>query len=90
VTTPVYTPAKRGDRLATLKALRDRIAHLIDQPTTSPKDVAALSRQLQDVLAAIEKEEPDTHEGSPLDEVNRRRAARATRPHPPRTGARRH
>jgi hypothetical protein len=45
--------ASRGDRLETLRALRDRLARELDL-TASARDVAALSRQLTDVLQQIE------------------------------------
>ena len=44
---------QRGDSLASLQALRDRLAAQLDA-TSSARDVAALSRQLTDVLARIE------------------------------------
>lgn len=56
--------ASGGDRLGTLRALRDRIAREIDT-TQSARDVAALSRQLTDVLAQIEdleKKEEQPHD----------------------------
>lgn len=52
-TTPLVAPAaSSGDQLDTLVALRDRIAHELDV-TRSARDVAALSRQLTEVLALI-------------------------------------
>lgn len=45
--------AARGDRLETLRALRDRLAREIDL-TASARDVAALSNRLTDVLQQIE------------------------------------
>lgn len=45
--------AARGDRLETLRALRDRLAREIDL-TASARDVAALSNRLTDVLEQIE------------------------------------
>jgi flagellin-like hook-associated protein FlgL len=53
-----------GDRLKTLKVLRDRLAAVIDD-TDSARDIAALSKQLTEVLEQI-----DTIENSkPGDEV---------------------
>ena len=52
-TTPLVAPvATEGDQLNTLIALRDRLAHEMDV-TRSARDVAALSRQLTEVLALI-------------------------------------
>lgn len=45
--------AAEGDHLKTLEALRDRLARKIDSPKTSPRDFAALTRQLTSVLADI-------------------------------------
>lgn len=45
--------AALGDRRETLRALRDRLSEEIDG-TGSARDVAALSRQLTDVLSQIE------------------------------------
>ena len=51
--TPRVAPvAAEGDQLNTLIALRDRLAHELDV-TRSARDVAALSRQLTEVLALI-------------------------------------
>jgi hypothetical protein len=69
--------AASGDRLDTLRALRDTLASAIDA-TESARDLAALSRQLTDVLeqvAECEKAAPKP-KGTPLDELATRRAAR--------------
>jgi hypothetical protein len=69
--------AASGDRVRALRSLRDVVARTI-AGTDSARDVAALSRQLTDVLAQIEaaeKAEPEK-KGSPLDELQNRRAAR--------------
>lgn len=47
--------ASEGDRLATLEALRDRIARAIDSPKTLARDLAALSRQLVQITAEIDE-----------------------------------
>lgn len=67
--------AATGDRVATLKTLRDVLAEQIET-TDSARDVAALSRQLTDVLAQIATLEPETKAVDPVDEIARRRAAR--------------
>lgn len=75
----LHEAAASGDRLYTLRVLRDRLAVQIDE-TTSSRDVAALSLRLVDVLAEIEEIEkasaPAAPAGSGIDEVNARRAAR--------------
>lgn len=71
--------AASGDRPATLRALRDRLAVEI-QTCDSARDIAALSRQLTDVLNQLESL-PKPAEGTPLDELaNRRRSSGAARP----------
>lgn len=57
--------AASGDRLKALVALRDRLAEAIEA-TESARDVAALSRQLTDVLAQIEEVKPPVVEVDPL------------------------
>lgn len=69
--------AATGDRLATLRDLRDVLAKSIVETDSGPA-VAALSRQLTDVLSQIEvaeKAEPE-QKGTALDELQKRRAAR--------------
>lgn len=85
----VKEAAHSGDRLAALIELRDLIAQHLDL-SDSARDVAALSRQLTDVLSQIESiTAAGAHaKGTPLDELANRRAARepdAARPH--RSGA---
>lgn len=64
--------AVAGDRVQTLRVLRDRIAASIDA-CESDRDLAALSRQLTDVLAQIAELAPEVKEVSPLDELASRR-----------------
>ena len=73
--------AASGVRLDALRDLRDLLAKTITA-TDSARDVAALSRQLTDVLAQIEQAEADKPEqkGTALDELNARRAARESGP----------
>ncbi|MEV4670983.1 hypothetical protein AB0K34_04950 [Actinomadura sp. NPDC049382] len=72
--------AATGSRLTALRALRDRLAAEIDAGPM-PRDLAALSRQLTDVLAQIEALAPPEQKGTPLDELANRRAGRgATAP----------
>lgn len=49
--------AATGDRLATLRAMRDRLAAQIDE-TNSGRDVASLTKQLQEVIDRIAALEP--------------------------------
>ena len=67
--------AASGSRLAALESLRDLLAAEIDAGP-APRDLAALSRQLTDVLAQIEQLAPPEKKGTPLDELAKRRAGR--------------
>ena len=83
--------AAGGDRLVTLRALRDRLALDLDG-CESKRDVASLSQRLMDVLEQIEaaeKAQPET-KGTALDEIARRRSERAKgKPGPAVRGQRR-
>lgn len=68
----LVSAAASDDRVRTLRVLRDRIAASIDA-CESDRDLAALSRQLTDVLAQIEEIAPAPREVSPLDELAQRR-----------------
>lgn len=70
----VSEAAASGNRLVALEALRDTLATAIDE-CDSKRDLAALSRQLTDVLAQIESS-PSSAEVSAADEVAQRRASR--------------
>jgi hypothetical protein len=67
--------AATGSRLTALRALRDRLAAEIDG-CESARDVAALSRQLTDVLSQIDGLAPPEQKGTPLDELAKRRTGR--------------
>jgi hypothetical protein len=67
--------AESGDRLATLRDLRDLLAAQV-QGCDSLRDLAALSGRLQSVLAEIAELEPKKAEGDGIDEIARRRTAR--------------
>jgi hypothetical protein len=72
------TVAAHGDRLDTLRALRDRLAREIHQ-SGSARDVAALSRQLRETLAEVDRlgaKTTITQEDTTFDELSRRRADR--------------
>jgi len=64
-----------GERLATLKELGRLVARTIEK-CDSGRDMAALARRMQDILAEIEaiEEREGKTEGTPLDELSRRRA----------------
>lgn len=70
----LVTAAQSGDQYNTLVALRNRLAEEIEQ-TTSGRDLAALSKQLKDVLDAI-ADLPTGRESSPADEIAKRREER--------------
>ena len=63
---------KAGDRRASLEALRDRLAYLLE---TSDRDHAAIARQLTIVLREID-ELPNPAEESRVDDIAAKRAAR--------------
>lgn len=67
----VSEAAESGDHRALLVAMRARIASAIQDPKCSPRDLAALTRRLQDIAAEIvaldarAEEEAGEHAGSP-------------------------
>jgi hypothetical protein len=69
--------AESGDRLATLRDLRDLLARQIES-CESLRDLASLSGRLQAVLDQIAELEPKKAEGDGIDEIANRRAARRT------------
>lgn len=69
------TAAESGNRLETLRSLRDTLAGQIDA-CESGRDMAALSRQLTDVLSQIASLAPEQKAGDPVDEIAARRASR--------------
>ena len=60
----VAEAAATGDQLATLIATRDRIAVAISDPKCSPRDLAALTKRLDDIIEKIK-----TLEGAEDDET---------------------
>jgi hypothetical protein len=68
--------AGTGDRRRALEELRDTLARAIDV-CDSMRDLAALSRQMTDVLAQLEELEPAAMKGTALDELTRRRQGRS-------------
>lgn len=69
--------AVQSTRLNGLVALRDTLARSIDS-CDSMRDLAALSRQLTDVLAQIAALDAGSGEGDELDEIAARRASRGS------------
>lgn len=49
----VAEAAASGDQLATLVATRDRVAVAISDPECSPRDLAALTKRLDDIIEKI-------------------------------------
>ena len=66
-----------GDRLESLKALRDVLARAMDA-CDSGRDIAALANRLTDVLLQIETAEKASVpvKGTPLDELRAKRSRR--------------
>lgn len=60
----ILTASNKGDRLETLKAIRQKIARCLDN-TDSARDIAALTRQLLTVLEQIQDLESATPPETP-------------------------
>lgn len=58
-----------------LEALRGRIEGVLEDPSTTPRDLATCAREYRLLLAAL-SEQSGTVAGSPLDEIAKRRAER--------------
>lgn len=80
--------ASTGDRVVTLRELRDVLASQIEV-TDSGRDVAALSRQLTDVLAQIDVLAPSKAEVDVVDEIATRRHVRRSSAPPSKTRSKR-
>lgn len=76
---PLPDSAASGDRLETLRDLRDLLARQISA-CESMRDLAALSGRLQSVLEEIAHLEPKKAEGDGIDEIAQRRSARRSKP----------
>lgn len=72
--------ARTGNRLETLRALRDTIAAAMTGRDVAARDLAALSRQLTLVLAEIAELAPTETTGTSLDELDARRRSRGAAP----------
>ena len=66
--------SKKGGYLATLKALRQKLADSLDE-SHSGRDIASLALQLQKVLAQIEELEKEQRQHDTLDEIDQAMAA---------------
>lgn len=51
----VQEAAASGDHRDLLVAMRERVAQAVSDPTCPPRDLAALTRRLQDIAAEIEQ-----------------------------------
>ena len=58
----VAEAAASGDQLATLVATRDRVATAISDPKCSPRDLAALTKRLDDLIEKIKTLQPQDGE----------------------------
>lgn len=75
----VSDAASSGDRRATLIAMRDRLALDIDSNSTTPRDRATLTKQMQEVLKDLESlKAPDPKPTTAFAKIQRRKEARAT------------
>src|SRR5690606_8046645 len=66
----VAQAAATGDHRALLVAMRERIARTVSDPDCPPRDLAALSRRLQDIAKEIEQYDLRAkEEGADADDV---------------------
>lgn len=66
----VEQAAATGDHRALLVAMRERIARTVSDPDCPPRDLAALSRRLQDIAKEIEQYDLRAkEEGADVDDV---------------------
>ena len=63
-----------GDRVASLTALRDYLAGLVDGFDGAPKDIAPITKQLADVVRELDVLAPVQRKGTALDELAARRS----------------
>jgi len=64
-----------GNRVASLTALRDYLAGLVDDFDGAPKDIAPITKQLADVVRELDVLAPvQQRKGTALDELAARRA----------------
>lgn len=60
----VAEAAASGDQLATLVATRDRVAVAITDPKCSPRDLASLTKRLDDIIEKIKTLAGQAQEGA--------------------------
>lgn len=65
-----------GDRVQALTAIRDRLAAELDNPLIMPRDVAAVSKTLADVIRELDAIPNATAEVSAVVDINKRRESR--------------
>jgi len=70
----IADPFSSGDRVASLSALRDYLAGLVDDFDGAPKDIAPITKQLADVVRELDGLAPVQRKGTALDELAARRA----------------
>jgi hypothetical protein len=75
MTDNLHDIAAAGDTLATLEAMRDRIAADLDE-CENPRDKPALYLRLEATVRLIAELRPPAQEGDSVDEIAARRAAR--------------
>jgi hypothetical protein len=61
---------------ARLEALRDRLEAILGDPGTSPRDMAVVSREYRQTVAALAALAPTSAESTRLDEIAARRRKR--------------
>lgn len=60
---------------ARLEALRDRLQGVLEDPATTPRDLATVAREYRLLITHLEDRAPAA-KGSPLDEIAQRRKKR--------------
>jgi len=60
--------------VASLTALRDYLASLVDDFDGAPKDIAPITKQLADVVRELDQLAPVQRKGTALDELAARRS----------------
>jgi hypothetical protein len=73
VSEPLADVVKHGDRRASLEAIRDRVA--LELESAGGRDVAALAKQLTDVIRELDSL-PNSERKSAVDDLSSARAAR--------------
>ena len=71
--------AEKGERLETLKALRQKVANTLDT-SDSGRDIASLALQMQKILIQIDELELDLENGDELDDIIEEHKRQRVRP----------